>query len=396
VNPRQHESHQDLLAHFDTEDVSGAAMDAIIVPTSRPAPYLRQAIAAAKDRNVFLLFLCSKLSTTSGAILEAKNAGVRAIAIDVDLLNPGLVPTFTTDEILRFTRFRRQTDTSFKRNLALLIAVLAGWKRILFLDDDIELPNPADLGVAAGLLDEYPVVGLANAGMPDNSVVCHAIRDAGQKQDTFIGGGALAVGEAAFSSFFPNIYNEDWFFLLDGMKLRPSAVTGTAIQKPYDPYRDARRARGEELGDTLAEGVFGLFDSHLGLAQATKSYWREFLADRRRIIRGTIKLVQESPIEDRQRARMVDALKAAIGRSELITPELCVRYLRAWQQDCVSWRQRITDLRRDHHGGSGVEHAVEALGIPLLAQAQHGCDAATWSVSARGAGVTGVRSLTRT
>ena len=396
MNPRQHESHQDLLAHFDTEDISGAAMDAIIVPTSRPAPYLRQAIAAAKDRNVFLLFLCSKLSTTSGAILEAKNAGVRAIAIDVDLLNPGLVPTFTTDEILRFTRFRRQTDTSFKRNLALLIAVLAGWKRILFLDDDIELPNPADLGVAAGLLDEYPVVGLANAGMPDNSVVCHAIRDAGQKQDTFIGGGALAVGEAAFSSFFPNIYNEDWFFLLDGMKLRPSAVTGTAIQKPYDPYRDARRARGEELGDTLAEGVFGLFDSHLGLAQATKSYWREFLADRRRIIRGTIKLVQESPIEDRQRARMVDALKAAIGRSELITPELCVRYLRAWQQDCVSWRQRITDLRRDHHGGSGVEHAVEALGIPLLAQAQHGCDAATWSVSARGAGVTGVRSLTRT
>ncbi|HET6710115.1 hypothetical protein [Amycolatopsis sp.] len=369
MNARQHESHQDLLAHFDTEDVSLAAMDAIIVPTARPAAYLRQAIAAAKARDVFLLFLCSKLSTTSGAILEAKNAGVRALAIDIDLLNPRLVPTFASDEILRFTRFRRQTDTSFKRNLGLLVAVLAGWKRILFLDDDIVLPNPADLGVAAGLLDEYAVVGLANSGMPDNSVVCHAIRDAGQKQDTFIGGGALAVGEAAFSSFFPNIYNEDWFFLLDGMKLRPSATTGEARQKDYDPYRDPRRARGEELGDTLAEGVFGLFDSHLGLAQATKAYWREFLADRRRIIRDTIKLVEASPIEAAQQARMVGSLKAAIGRSELITPDLCVRYLRAWQQDCVSWRQLITELRRDHHGGSGVEHAVAALGIPLLAQA---------------------------
>ncbi|MGW4059674.1 hypothetical protein ACWEGE_15405 [Amycolatopsis sp. NPDC004747] len=375
MSPRQHESHQDLLAHFDTEDVSGAAMDAIIVPTARPAAYLRQAIAAAKDRDAFLLFLCSKLSTISGAVLEAKNAGVRALAIDTDLLNPGLVPEFATDQVVRFTRFRRQTDTSFKRNLGLLIAVLAGWKRILFLDDDIVLPNPADLGVAAGLLDEYAVVGLANAGMPDNSVVCHAIRDAGRKQDTFIGGGALAVGEAAFSSFFPNIYNEDWFFLLDGMKLRPSAITGTAVQKPYDPYRDARRARGEELGDTLAEGVFGLFDSHLGLAQANKAYWREFLADRRRIIRDTIKLVQASPIEAALQARMVDSLKAAVGRSELITPDLCVRYLRAWQQDCVRWRQRITDLRRDHHGGSGVEHAVAALGIPLLAQAQAGIDA---------------------
>jgi hypothetical protein len=398
VNPRQHESHQDLLAHFGTEDVPGAAMDAIVVPTARPAPYLRQAIAAARHRDVFLLFLCSKRSTISSAALEAKKAGVRALAINIDLLDPGLVPPFATDQVVRLTKFRRQTDTSFKRNLALLIAVLAGWKRILFLDDDIEVSDPADLDVAAGLLDEYAVVGLANAGMPDNSVVCHAIRDAGQKQDTFIGGGALAVGEAAFSSFFPNIYNEDWFFLLDGMKLRPSATTGTAVQKTYDPYRDVRRARGEELGDTLAEGIFGLFDNHLALACADEAYWQAFLDDRRRIIRNTIDLVQAARIDAGQQLRMVDSLRAAMGRSLLITPDLCVRYLRAWQEDCVRWRQRITDLRRDHHGGFGVGHAVEALGIPLEAQA--GADVrlnpGAPHASVRGAGVTGSRSLTRT
>lgn len=402
MSPRQHKSHQALLAHRDRAAASGAAMDAIFVPTARPSPYLRQAIAVAAERDVLLVFLCSKLSTVSGAIMEAKNAGVRALAVDIDLLNPGLVPDFATDRLLRFTRFRRQTDTSFKRNLALLISVLAGWRRILFLDDDIELPDPADLGVAAALLGEYPVVGLANAGMPDNSVVCHAIRDAGGMQDTFIGGGALAVGEAAFGSFFPNIYNEDWFFLLDGMKLRPSAITGTATQKPYDPYRDTRRARGEELGDTLAEGIFGLFDSNLGLAQADKAYWREFLADRRRIIRDTVELVKAASIKEGQQARIIASLRAAIGRSELITPDLCVRYLRAWQRDCVSWRQRITDLRRDHHGGSGVEHAVRALGIPLLAQAAYdvrletGPKRRSGAPPVRGAGVIGARSLTRT
>ncbi|MBE1469836.1 hypothetical protein [Kibdelosporangium phytohabitans] len=52
----------------------------------------------------------------------------------------------------------------------------------------------------------------------------HAFRDAGGQQDTFIGG-ALAVGRKSFTSFFPNIYNEDWFFLLDDTGLRPSAVT---------------------------------------------------------------------------------------------------------------------------------------------------------------------------
>ncbi|WP_439382313.1 hypothetical protein [Amycolatopsis lexingtonensis] len=371
MTARQYESHRGLLAAFDAVDAPRAEFDAIIVPTGRPAAYLRQAISVAKDHDVLLLLLCSMRSTTSGAVFEAKNAGVRALVIDTDLLNRRLVPEFATDEILRFTRFGRPTDTSFKRNLGLLIAALAGWERILFLDDDIALPDPADLGAAAGLLGEYPVVGLANAGMPDNSVVCHAIRDAGRKQDTFIGGGALAVGEAAFGSFFPNIYNEDWFFLLDGFGLRPSAVTGTAFQRPYDPYRDDLRARGEELGDTLAEGVFGLIESYLGLAHVDQAYWREFLVHRRRIIHDTIKLVQASPIEAAVRERMVAALKAAIGRSRLITPELCMVYLRAWETDCVRWRRRVAQLRRDHQGGSGVEHAVAALGIPL---AQAGVD----------------------
>ncbi|UOX89645.1 hypothetical protein MUY14_03130 [Amycolatopsis sp. FBCC-B4732] len=368
MTARQYRSHRGLLAAFDTFDAPRAEFDAIIVPTGRPAPYLRQAIAAAREHDVFLLLLCSRRSTIASAALEAKGAGVRALAIDIDEVDPGLVPPFATDQLLRETRFQRPTDTSFKRNLGLLIAALAGWQRILFLDDDIDLPDTADLGVAAGLLGEFPVVGLANAGMPDNSVVCHAIRDVGQAQDTFIGGGALAVGEAAFGSFFPNIYNEDWFFLLDGRDLRPSAVTGLAVQKRYDPYRDARRARGEELGDTLAEGVFGLFDSHLGLMHADERYWREFFADRRRIIRETIALVQRSKIEAGLRARMVDSLRAAIGRSELITPELCTRYLRAWQADCVRWRRRITELRR-YHGGSGVEQAVGVLDLPSFAQA---------------------------
>ncbi|RSD10658.1 hypothetical protein [Amycolatopsis eburnea] len=372
MTARQHRSHRGLLAPRDALDAPRAELDAIIVPTSRPAHYLCQAISAAKEQDVLLLMLCSKRSTAFDAVIEARNAGARALAIDTGLLDPELVPDFATDRVLRSTRFGRSADTSFKRNLGLLIAVLAGWERILFLDDDIELPDPVHLGAAAGLLGEYPVVGLANAGMPDNSVVCHAIRDVGLPQDTFIGGGALAVGEVAFESFFPNIYNEDWFFLLDGTGLRPSAITGTAVQRVYDPYRDARRARGEELGDTLAEGVFGLFDSHLGLADADQAYWREFLVHRRRIIHDTIELVRASPNEAAVRARMVAALKAAIGHSLLITPELCMGYLSAWQSDCGRWRRRVTRLRRDHGAGLGIEHAVAALEIPRAAQVDVG------------------------
>jgi hypothetical protein len=368
MNARQHESHQDLLTHVEAAAAPRAGLDAIIVPNGRPAAYLEQAITAAKRLDAHLLLLCSMRANASSAALSAKQAGVRVTAIDMDLLPAEVVPDFATDKLLRLGRFHRPADTSLKRNLGLLIGSLAGWKQILFLDDDIKLSDPEDLAAAAGLLTEYPVVGLANAGMPDNSVVCHARREVGADQDTFIGGGALVVGESAFSSFFPNIYNEDWFFLLDGLRLRPSALTGTAFQYDYDPYNDPRRARGEELGDTLAEGVFGLLDNGGGLADADERYWAEFLEARREIIRTTIALVVGSAIEPAKRARMVEALKASIGRSHLITPELCVGYLRAWQTDCVRWRKHIRELRRDHRGGLGVDGALTALGIGHIAQ----------------------------
>lgn len=364
MTARQHQSHQDLLAHVDAAAAPRAALDAIIVPNGRTAPYLQQAIAAAKECDALLLVLCSMRGDASSAALEAKRAGVRVAAIDIDDVPRRVVPEFATDKLLRLHKFDRKVDTSRKRNLGLLIAVLAGWQRILFLDDDIVLPDPADVSAAAGLLGEHAVVGLANSGMPDNSVVCHALRDIGAAQKTFIGGGALVVGERAFGSFFPNIYNEDWFFLLDGLRLRPSAVTGSAIQHPYDPYRDARRARGEELGDTLAEGVYGLLDNGLGLADADGKYWREFLPDRRRIISTTIEQVLASAIEPAQKARMVAALKAAIGRSHLITPELCVAYLRAWQTDCARWRKHIGRYPR----GIGIDGALAALQIGHLTQ----------------------------
>ncbi|WP_372666599.1 hypothetical protein [Amycolatopsis kentuckyensis] len=376
MNARQHTSHRGLLTPLDGPRAD-ASIDAIIVPNGRPARYLEQAITAAKRQEALLVVLCSKLATASNAAVEARRAGAEVVAIDTDSLPPNLVPQLATDRLLKSSRYNRNTDTGFKRNLGLLLAVLAGWERIFFLDDDIELPEPEDLTKAAGLLDDHlPIVGLANAGMPDNSVVCHALREVGEAQDTFIGGGALAVGAAAFESFFPDIYNEDWFFLLDGVRLRPAAVTGRAFQRDYDPYQSVVRARGEELGDTLAEGIFGLLDSGRGLTDAGEQYWAEFLHNRRQIIRDVIKQVRASAIDPARQMRMVAALDAGFRRSQLISPEFCVRYIRAWQADCVRWGGHLDELRRRHSGGPGVEKALATLGIAHLAQ---------WGVDVTGA-----------
>lgn len=349
-------SHNSLLTRAATIESVPKDVDAIIVPTARPPVYLRNTIAVARELGCTLVALCSGRSHAREVERLARNAAVKVVAVDTGPVLAGALPRFATTEMLRCTKFNRRTDTSSKRNLGLVLAAVAGWKRIVFLDDDISVPVPGHLRDAAGLLAQHATVGLTNGGFPDNSVVCHAYRESGGPQETFIGGGALAVAANSFSAFFPSIYNEDWFFLLDDDRLRPSAVTkGVAVQSPYDPYSDVRRARSEELGDCLAEGIFALLDVGDRIQDATARYWRDFLTRRRLFIDEVIGGVRAMDTDPAKRALMIEALKAARGRSWRIEPELCVQYLRAWQADRDTWR-RFLD-------GRGPEKMLAELGL---------------------------------
>jgi glycosyltransferase involved in cell wall biosynthesis len=354
-----HGSHRQLVRNIP--DPVYAKVDAIIVPTARPIPYLRSAIGLAKHHGCTLMALCSKRALAAETIKLARASDVETIAIDIDQAPSGIVPDFATTALLRGGKFKRRTDVSFKRNLGLLMARMIGWERIVFLDDDIAIPDPDDLGAAVGAVGPFASVGLTIEGFPDNSVVCHAYRDAGGSQDSFIGGGALAVGMESFNSFFPNIYNEDWFFLLNDYGLRPSAITGRALQSEYDPYHNPMRARSEELGDSLAEGLFMLLDRGQALADANYIYWADFLHKRRRFIDEVMTMVDEALLPYRERARMIEALKASRGRNWVIDPQLCVDYVDAWRVDRRVWRDHINTTRRR----LGVEKTLADLGLLL-------------------------------
>jgi hypothetical protein len=369
-----HTSHRALLS--DTPTIRyPAQVDAIVVPTARNVSALKPAIAAAAKLDATLVVLCSKWSAAAEVLRLREARNVKLITIDVSRLPAGVIPKFKTCEVLAGTKFKRRTDTSLKRNLGLLLARLIGWKRIVFLDDDIVLPEPLDLEDAAGLTDRYSGVGLAIDGMPDNSVVCHAFREAGGAQDMFLGGGALAVGEQAMTSFFPNVYNEDWFFLLDDTGLRPSTTTGSAVQKPYDPFAQEDRARMEELGDCLAEGLFWLLDNGKSIEDADARHWAHFLAERRSFITEVIGMVSRMGGDPERRGRMLLSLKAARGRCHLISPDLCNRFVNAWLADRFTWRRHLDNAfkthvarkglqRKDRRSLSGVRQLLCSLGLP--------------------------------
>ena len=86
-------------------------------------------------------------------------------------------------------------------------------------------------------------------------------------------------------SFFPNIYNEDWFFFSQEAADRKIAEVGTSRQLEYDPYRDPERAVKEEFGDLLAEGLYAHLDEKKDIPGADAAYWRDFKEIRKEFLR---------------------------------------------------------------------------------------------------------------
>lgn len=362
---RQRGSHRQWLAQYSRLGVEPATVDAIIVPTARHADALQEAVLLAAVSDCALVALCSKSSSAAEVEQVARELDVNCVAIDMDDVPRDRLPSFDCDELIANAGFGRDNDLSFKRNFGLLLALLAGWEKVVFLDDDLWVPMAEDLGRVGTLLNEFPAVGLKVEGFPDNSVVCHANRAVGGFQETFIGGGALGVAVRKVDTFFPDVYNEDWFFLLGWLKERGAAVVGSVKQAAYNPFRNSDRAVMEEFGDCLAEGIYALLDLGGSLRDADVKYWETFLAERHRLIMSIWESVPKSRKQAWDKDEIADALLASAQRCQSIEPWQCVQYLEAWETDVLTWQDFVAGRqpREDNRGWAGIDAAIDALGI---------------------------------
>lgn len=329
------------------------------MPTRRAPSYLAAAGELARRLGRTLVTLHSGDETTADQAMAVLPDDIDRLAIDIP--PAGLVlPSWKTSKLLAGTTFMRRTDLSAKRNLALVLSRMRGWSRILLLDDDITGLHPEHVRAATGLLDTHNAVGLQIRGFPDHSVVCHAYREAGGRQTSFIGGGALTVEVDRCNSFFPDIYNDDWFFLLGPKgRMQPVALVGQVRQKKFDPF-DPHRAEAEELGDVLAEGMYWLLDQGQPVSAADGQHWASFLARRHRFIDRVLTMVADSDLDDEEKTHRINALHASLGRLAEITPGLCEKYLRAWAADRDQWRLHVSELPT----GLSPQEALRELSVP--------------------------------
>ncbi|HEX3588908.1 MAG TPA: hypothetical protein VHV74_04690 [Pseudonocardiaceae bacterium] len=337
-------THRRLLAQVDRADAGTAPVDVIVVPIARAVTKLRTALDLGDELGATVIALCSQDATAAAARAEAAGYGADFWALDIEDCPPDVLPDFRAPAVLADAGFKHESDLDAKRNVALLLGNVVGWRSMAFLDDDIRLADVDDLRRAASLLDRYDVVGLTVTDFPDNSVVCHANRDTGGRQETFIGAGALVVRPRSVSSFFPHVYNEDWLFLLGSNRLVRAAAVGFAHQDEYDPYRDSARAVREEFGDVFAEGIFDLLDAGRGISDADEQYWAGVLDRRQGFIDKVIGRLGNVE-DDGKRERMRSALLAARRMHGSITPALCSAYLEEWLFDRSTWQVALDKFR---------------------------------------------------
>jgi hypothetical protein len=366
----QRSSHSELFCARTFNSTAtwtpSARIDAVVVPASRGAAALDGAASLATRLNAPLVALCSKRTSAHGVVARfARLPGCHVLAIDVpDGYRHDLLPTRTVADRFRDASGRRNSDLSVKRNLGLLLARLQNWSKIIFVDDDVAestdgrtpgLPTETVRRLASAL-DSHQIAGLVCRDFPDNSVVCHARRLAGFEQDVFVSGAALAVNcDDHPLPFFPDQYNEDWFFFSRRVAARDLAYVGDTTQAVFDPFESPDRARHEEFGDLLAEGLFGLFTEQpeeMGylnrLAAADTEYWSQFIDARRDTLSITamaLEFAYEVGVHDVARITgAINSLVAADDQLARLSPDLCVDYLDAWAADLIEWERATQRL----------------------------------------------------
>lgn len=373
----QYLSHASLIENVAAPAGSPARIDAIIVPAARPARHLLTAIGLAKEADCHLVVLCS-LRTRPDQVRQLFEARrfTKGIAVDVPLGHALPDLGLETDAWVRRGSGKdvcggRKSDLSVKRNIGLLTARMLGWRHVFFMDDDIRGMSRQDLVRTVSLLGPdgagYRSAGIRVKYFPDNSVVCHARRVAGDPQDVFVSGAVLAVDCTQPFTFFPDLYNEDWLFFypdVAGGKMASPGLLATKMQQvAYHPFADPGRAARQEFGDVIAEGLYSLLHNTtaaaaLGIA-STPRYWSQFLDTRKIILKDIDHRAESRPMK--LRTVIADAIESARQVLDQITPYICTDYIETWQRDLKTWAQKRDSLP----GAKDTSAALRQLGLTL-------------------------------
>ncbi len=348
-----------------------AQLGGILQPTSRrlglDLPGLALAVELALSHQCFLMVICSRQARTIDfPEVYREKLGDMLILIELSDVHPDWLPVLASSAN-PISKLKRSNDVGSKRNVGIGVAIALGWHYLLMIDDDISTAesgptlNSRYLSHALSLMQDdesLKAIGWTLEDYNDNSVVGHARPFVDMPQGIFIGGGALLVRCDSKTPFFPDIYNEDWLFLIslavDASDCNSALGWGGRVhQQPYMPFQ-ARRAQSEEAGEIIGECLLNLLEDHGSRYERvmTPSHWRRAIQSRWRLlqtIKETATMKAESSFETagpRARQCLIDAMSAAQAVHRELKPMDLLRFVRTWRNDeKAAWCQHLSKLR---------------------------------------------------
>lgn len=220
----------------------------------------------------------------------------------------------------------RSYDLPLKRNFALRHARGNGHQFIGLIDDDIEVDSLHVAKATKCVRDGASMAGYCAFDYPDVSTIDHVDRIlTGDESFTMVGGNALFMNTGRVSGFFPYVYNEDWMFVLHNLEVQQMISLGDVHQRAGEPWRNLKRIRFEEFGETVIEGFLALKWNDASIYSGTRQFWSEVLRRRRHYL---------SELRERCRSPIFGtALTTALSQNATFTGRQLTLFVSALERD---------------------------------------------------------------
>ena len=289
-------------------------------------------------------------------------------------------------QVPRGERRPRSSDLSTKRNLGLLLARLNGWNKIVFVDDDITLTRAGSLRAPGPAPRAAADRGHGLPGLPGQlrRVPRAAARQASHRTTSSPARSWASTATTCRSPSSPTSTTKTGSSSARRSARLELANVGDATQAPYKPFADPepstpRGVRGPArrravLADrrgpaaSRRQKTIDSIDYRELFEFATANFGRSSSEARRETLRGNPARLSKSlaTAEARQRAAVVDA--RAEQQLSTITPELCVAFLDAWQEDLGEWETTVEAT----NNVSSTWEAMNELGLRKWRLAESG------------------------
>jgi len=328
-----------LIKNLSGIDISknlkhSSSLDAVFIPFKHRSCYINEMLSELQWYNG-PIYLMPSDDTEMKSIRNSYHKNIHELYVE----DAGFIDFFgnlLTTHYKHTSCFYKTWDLPIKRNYALIYSRKKHYERILLVDDDIRALKNHTVTTGANLLDYHAIAGCFVDSFPDLSIMDHLESIAGEQLYPFLSGSFLFLKPFKAIGFFPNIYNEDWLFMLPHVLEQSICSFGSIVQLPYDPFADFTKVAFQEFGDIIVEGLYGLAYSNDYESRFDIKVWQEIINARQKsleLIRNNV----EHPIHQK-------TIEIAIQANAFIAPNDCLEYIDIWEKDIMTWTRFIKEV----------------------------------------------------